>query len=92
MNEKLTLSVFTVDKVFDPVECDSVRLSIADSVDGSFSGSYGIKKGHAPTVFTLKEGEIIASENGKELLRLKSSAGFASVKYDVVSVTVEKAE
>ena len=43
----MKFTLFTPHRQFPSLECDSVKLPIADSVSGKFSGSYGIRKGHA---------------------------------------------
>lgn len=89
MNDKLLLNIYTVDSAYEGIECDSVILSIADSSDGSFSGSYGIKKGHAETVFSLKKGKTLALNKGENVFSAATSDGFAMVKSNIVNVTVD---
>ena len=89
MGDKLTFILFTPHRRFPSVECDSVKLSIADSVTGKFSGSYGIRKGHAKAVLALAPGRISASVNGKEVFSAESQGGFASVENNEVRVTVD---
>ncbi len=92
MKENLTFTLFTPHRKFPDLQCDSVKLSIADSVSGEFSGLYGIRKGHAETVFALAEGMITVSNQEKVIFSAKCSDGFATVKNNVVSVTVDYAE
>ena len=89
MKENLTLTLFTPHKVFDSVECDSVKLNVADSVSGKFSGSYGIRKGHAKAVFSVSEGKISACLKGVEIFSAECLSGFAAVENDEVRVTVD---
>lgn len=86
--KEMKFILFTPHRKYDPLECDIVKLNIADSVDGKFSGSYGIRKGHAKAVFTLKEGVISASLNGRELFSENCSEGFATVENDEIKVIV----
>lgn len=90
MKDNLTLKVFTVDRHIEVDGCDYVKLSIADSCKGKFSGSYGIKRGHARAVFSLCEGTLTASKGTDILFEAETSEGFATVENDVVSVTVDK--
>lgn len=90
MNDNLTLKVFTVDRHIEVDGCDYVKLSISDSCDGRFSGSYGIKRGHARAVFSLCEGTVTASKGTQILFKAETSEGFATVEDDIVSVTVDK--
>lgn len=87
-NMKFTL--FTPHRRFPSVECDSVRLNIADSVKGKFSGSYGIRKGHAKAIFALAQGKISASLEGNEVFSAECGNGFAVVENDDIRVTVEE--
>lgn len=89
MKDKLLLNIYTVDSAYENIECDSVILSIADSSDGSFSGSYGIKKGHAETLFSLKKGKTLAFLKGETVLSAETDDGFAMVKNNTVNVTVD---
>ncbi len=86
---KMKFILFTPHRKFPPVECDSVKLNIADSTNGKFSGSYGIRKGHAKAVFSLKEGKVSVSLNGQEIFSAVCSEGFATVDNDEVRVTVD---
>ena len=86
---KMKFTLFTPDRQLPSVECDSVKLNIADSITGEFSGLYGIRKGHAKAVFTLKKGRITVSEKGQELFSADCGEGFATVDGDEVRVTVD---
>ncbi len=85
----MRFTLFTPHRQFPSLECDSVKLSIADSVSGKFSGSYGIRKGHAKAVFSLAKGKISVSFNEKEIFSAVCSEGFATVENDEVRVTVD---
>ena len=89
MKENLTFTLFTPHKVFDSVECDSVKLNVADSVSGKFSGSYGIRKGHAKAVFSLAEGITAVYKDEKLIFSAHTSDGFAVVENNEVRVTVD---
>lgn len=80
--------LFTPHRQFPTYDCDSVRLSIADNADGKFSGSYGIRKGHADAIFSLSEGPISVSLGGNEVFKAICSEGFATVSNDEIRVTV----
>lgn len=81
--------LFTPHRQYPSVECDSVKLPVTDSINGSFSGFYGIRTGHARAVFSLAEGEIIASQKGQIVFSAWSKGGFATVEKDEVRVTVD---
>ncbi|MBE6772914.1 MAG: hypothetical protein IJN68_05900 [Clostridia bacterium] len=85
----MKFTVFTPHRQFSTIECDSVKLSIADGSDGKFSGCYGIRKGHAKAVFALAKGKISASLNGKAVFSAECSEGFATVENDEVRVAVD---
>ncbi len=84
----MKFTLFTPHKQFPSVECDTVKLNIVDSVSGEFSGSYGIKKGHARAIFSLAEGEVSVSLKGDEIFSAKCEGGFATVENDDVRVSV----
>ena len=85
----MTFILFTPYRRFPPIECDSVKLNIADSVNGKFSGSYGIRKGHAKTIFSLAEGKISVNLDGQEIFSAECSEGFATVDNDNIRVIVD---
>ncbi len=85
----MKFTLFTPHRQFPSLECDSVKLNIADSINGKFSGSYGIRKGHAKAILSLTEGEISVSLKGKEIFSVVCSEGFATVENDEVRVTVD---
>ncbi len=85
----MKFTLFTPHRQFPSRECDSVKLCIADSVSGSFSGSYGIRKGHAKAVFSLAEGKISVSLKGSEIFSAECQGGFATVENDDVRVIVD---
>lgn len=89
MKEKLTFTLFTPQRMFPSIECDSVKLCIADSISGKFSGTYGIRKGHAEAVLALAPGKISVSLDGKEIFFAESQGGFATVENDDVRVIVD---
>lgn len=88
MKDVLTVSFFCVDRQVSDMECDSVRLPVSDNVKGEFSGSYGIRKGHARAVFSLKAGKVILTSDGKTVFETDISDGFATVENNEVSITV----
>ena len=89
MKDVLTVKFFTVDRHIPDLECDSVRLPVSNSIKGDFSGSYGIKKGHAKAVFSLKAGKIILTSNEKTVFEADISDGFAMVENNEVCITVD---
>ncbi len=89
MNDVLTVRFFSVNRRIPDMECESVRLPISDNIKGEFSGSYGIKKGHARAVFSLKAGKVILTQNGKTVFEADISDGFATVENNEVNITVD---
>ena len=89
MKDKLTFTLFTPRQKLEPMECDSVRLPVADSVSGKFSGSYGIRKGHAKAILALDAGKISVSNAGDEIYSAECDSGFAVVENNDVRVTVD---
>ena len=85
----MKLKVITVDTHIEKENCDYITLTVADDVKGGFSGSYGIKKGHARTVFALGEGKVTAQRQGEIIFSAEASSGFATVEDNVVTVTVD---
>ena len=92
MENHITVKFFTVDRHIPDMKCDSVRVPVSDNSKGEFSGSYGIKKGHARSVFSLKAGEVIVTAGGEELFLANISDGFAIVENNEVRITVDKIE
>ncbi len=85
----MKLTLFTPHRQLHTLECDSVKLPIADSVSGKFSGIYGIRKGHAKAIFSLAEGKLSASLNDKEIFSAECNGGFATVDNDEVRVVAD---
>lgn len=89
MNEKLSLIIFTVDRQIEVSECDSIRLNIADDIKGRFSGSYGIKKGHTDTVFSLSAGTVTAYRDNEAIFSAETSDGFGIMENNTLRLTVD---
>lgn len=85
----MRLKIITVDTHLEREDCDYITLSIADAANGSFSGSYGIKKGHARAAFCLGDGRLTAQRRSEVIFSAETSSGFATVKDNVVTVTVD---
>lgn len=90
MKDTLTVQIFTVNGPLQPIECDDVLLPITDSVDGSFSGSYGVRPGHAQAIFSLKEGLLQLSFQGKTVFSANVSDGFATIADNDLCITIER--
>lgn len=90
MENLLAVKFFTVNGQIPVIKCDSVRLPVADKLNGEFSGYYGIRKGHARTVFALKAGNVTATLNEKTVFSAEITDGFAIVENNEVSITVDK--
>ncbi len=92
MNNGLTVKILTVNRQIPAVECDSVRLPVSDSLNGEFSGYYGIKRGHARAVFSLKEGKITLTKGENTVFVAEISDGFAMVENNEVNIMVDRIE
>ena len=92
MENHLTVKFFSVDRQISEIKCDSVCLPVSDNSKGEFSGSYGIKKGHARTVFSLKAGKVTVNADGEQIFSANISDGFAIVENNEVRITVDKVE
>ena len=90
MSDLLTVKFFTVNQQTPDIKCDSLRIPISDKINGEFSGYYGIRKGHAKAIFSLKAGKITAILNDKEIFSANIPDGFAIVENNEVSITVDK--
>ena len=88
MKDVLTVIFFTVGHQIPDMECDSVRLPVSNNMKGEFSGSYGIRKGHAKAVFSLKSGKVLLTANEKTVFEADISDGFATVENNEVCITV----
>lgn len=88
MKDNLSLTIFTVDRQIEIPKCDNIRLNIADDIKGKFSGSYGIKKGHANTIFSLSAGVVTAYTGDKLILSVETSDGFGIIEDNTVRLTV----
>ena len=92
MENHLTVKFFTVECQITEVKCDSLCLPVSDNSKGEFSGSYGIKKGHAKAIFSLRAGKVIASSDGEQIFSANISDGFAIVENNEIRITVDKAD
>ena len=90
MRDSLLLKICTVDRQLEKDGCDCVILNIAEDSKGGFSGSCGIRRGHAKAVFALSQGVIRAKAKDEVIFSLDVSDGFATVENDVVTVIVDR--
>lgn len=86
---ELTLIIVTPAGAAQPVQCDSVHLTVCDDLQGRGGGSYGIRAGHTKTLLALEKGSLAAFVSGETVLAGKSGSGFATVDKDVVTAVVE---
>ncbi len=86
----LTLKVITPTGATDNISCDSIILMIADSRESDGGGLYGIRTGHADSLFATDKGKIIAKKDGKTVFEEEYGAGFADCKNNTVTVITEK--
>ena len=89
---RLTLIVVTPEGNRQPLECDSVQITVADNENGKSGGSYGIRPGHIKALFALDSGTIKAVSGGSAVLTALSGPGFASVDNNTVTAVIEKFE
>lgn len=87
--DRLKLKIISINGIEAELECDSVRITLNE---GEHSGSYGIRKGHANSVFALGVGHIEAFTDNNQLLFAKTGNGFATVDNNNVLVTVDSFE
>ncbi len=85
----MQLVVSTPNGSLQPIECDSVHLTVCDDSNGKNGGSYGIRKGHIKALIALEQGKITAFLNDKTVFSAENGNGFATVENDVVTVVVE---
>ena len=86
---KLILNIVTPGGARDPIECDSVHLTICDDLSGKGGGSYGVRAGHAKALFSLDKGAVKALLSGQSVLTGESGMGFATVERNTVTVVTE---
>ncbi len=92
MENHLIVKFFTVDHQISDMKCDSVCLPVSDNSKGEFSGFYGVKKGHAKSVFSLKAGKVTVNADGEQIFSADISDGFAIVENNEVRITVDRLE
>lgn len=92
MENHITVKFFTVDRRIPDIKCDSVCIPVSDNSKGEFSGLYGIKKGHAKAVFSLKAGNVTVNADGEQIFSANISDGFAIVENNEVRITVDRVE
>lgn len=71
-------------------ECDSLHLNLAPDANGRGEGSIGIRRGHVPALIALAPGRAEAFLGGIPVWSGELGRGVASVRNDVVTITVEK--
>ncbi len=82
----LTLRITTPDKGTCEIFCDSITLTLKDAKNGKGGGSYGIHKGHAPSVFATQKGDIRAFSDGNIIFSECFDEGFATLKNNILTV------
>ncbi len=88
--DRLQLKIITPQGSGEPIDCDSVRLTVRDGQKGRGGGSYGIRRGHAQAFFSLDAGGLTASLEGKPVFQGRTGRGFATVRDDLVTVVSEE--
>lgn len=87
--KRLTVKIVTPQGEHTPLECDSLRLNVADNANGRGGGCYGVHPGHTDMLFALAEGPLTVLLAGDILLEGRCGNGFATVEKDAVTVVTE---
>ena len=82
----ITLRLVTPSGEAAAVQCGSVQLVMRSDAEGRRGGLVGIRRDHAPAVIALDDGPILASLDGRPVLRAYAAGGYASVRDNVVTV------
>ena len=92
MENMITLTIVTPEGSNTVIQCDSVRLTIADGIrKKNAGGSFGIRKGHADALLAIAEGPVKALVNGETVFECTTGPGFASVSgKNTVSVLTDR--
>ncbi len=88
----LTLKVITPTGATENISCDSILLTVKDSDNGKGGGLYGIRTGHADSLFATDTGKITAKADGKTVFEEEYKEGFADCRNNTVTVITEKKE
>ncbi|MBE6717332.1 MAG: hypothetical protein E7573_10475 [Ruminococcaceae bacterium] len=86
----MTLKIVTPEGILTEISCDSVIITVRDGKNGKNGGQYGIRKGHAPSLFATGHGFITGKRNDEIIFREILREGFARVSENTVTVTAEK--
>ncbi len=79
----VTLRIVTPTGAQPDVQCDSIRLNVADEQGG---GLLGIRRGHAPSLIMLERGRVTAFRGGERISDTGVGGGVATVSNNVVTV------
>jgi F-type H+-transporting ATPase subunit epsilon len=79
----MQLDIITPDKKVYSGTVESVKLPGAE-------GSFGILKGHAPTIATLKKGTIKVTDTKKQVENIEINGGVVEVLNNTVVVLAER--
>ena len=90
-NNKLNLKIVTPEGQFCSLECETAVFRISDDEDGKGSGSYGVRKGHTLSVFSVQAGTISAYKDSAKIFSAEIGNGFALMEANVLTVTTENA-
>ena len=85
----LRLSITTPNDTETAVRCDSLRFSVPDGENGKNGGSIGIRCGHADALMAVAPGRIVARVGERIVLDCETTAGFAVVQNDQVTVLTD---
>lgn len=82
----LTLKILSPDGVKAQVSCDSITLTVRDNSQGKGGGSYGIRKGHAPSLIATDKGAVVAKKDRITVFSKYFNEGMATIDNDTVTV------
>lgn len=85
----LSLEIITPNGHAYKADCTSVQFNVCDDLNGKHGGSYGVRPGHAKTVFALEKGVVKAYDGEQLTLKGECGNGFATVENNCVKLIVE---
>ncbi len=85
----LTLKIVTPSGAKEDIFCDSIILTVADSDNSGGGGLYGIRTGHADSLFATARGTISAKKEGQLIFSEEYGEGFAVCRNNTVTVITD---
>lgn len=87
--KELTVEIITPQGAKFKKKCTSVHFNVADNLNENYSGSYGVRAGHANAIFALKKGIVMVFDGDSLILKCECGDGFATVNKNLTSLVVE---